>query len=183
MNYDFDEHHRARIWARLRIRHGSGWTVTKKLALARRRMSNDRFWEWVCATVNYPILFYPVRHWSKRKGSFSICPKHLSLYFIFIASGKLHNAFEFFNDYFFIIRLTYSENFWFSTKFDSLPRKMCSVTHPISPFPGAARRCLLPRSAVPFCSRSRHILELLPICGPAAAAGEKLTKFGPGTLL
>jgi hypothetical protein len=24
MNLDFDEHNRARIWARLRIRHGSG---------------------------------------------------------------------------------------------------------------------------------------------------------------
>jgi hypothetical protein len=24
MNFDFDEHNRARIWARLRIRHGSG---------------------------------------------------------------------------------------------------------------------------------------------------------------
>jgi hypothetical protein len=30
MNFDFDEHNRARIWARLRIRHGSGWTLTKK---------------------------------------------------------------------------------------------------------------------------------------------------------
>jgi hypothetical protein len=24
MNFDFDEHNRAQIWARLRIRHGSG---------------------------------------------------------------------------------------------------------------------------------------------------------------
>jgi hypothetical protein len=35
MNIDFDEHNRARIWARLRIRHGSGWTLTKKPASGR----------------------------------------------------------------------------------------------------------------------------------------------------
>jgi hypothetical protein len=32
MNLDFDAHSRARIWARIRIRHGSGWTLSKKPA-------------------------------------------------------------------------------------------------------------------------------------------------------
>jgi hypothetical protein len=44
MNFNFDEHNRARIWARLRIRHGSGWTVTKKPASAMGGGTEPKKW-------------------------------------------------------------------------------------------------------------------------------------------
>jgi hypothetical protein len=33
INFDFDAHSTARIWARIRIRHGSGSTLIKKTGL------------------------------------------------------------------------------------------------------------------------------------------------------